>query len=81
MGRAYQIVRRNTLLRESTPVLLMQRYKIGQVLGEGAFGTVCEAVNVESGELVGLKRLRATACTTNEYGANLPSRGRVPMRC
>ena len=44
----------------------MDRYKIVCELGDGAFGTVLKGENVETGELVAIKRLKKLYPTWDE---------------
>lgn len=39
------------------PPLLEHKYRLEQVIGEGSYGVVCSAVNVETGEKVAVKRI------------------------
>lgn len=36
----------------------MQKYKLGNKLGDGSFGTVSKALNEETGQLVAIKRMK-----------------------
>lgn len=39
------------------PPLLEHKYRLEQVIGEGSYGVVCSAVNLETGEKVAVKRI------------------------
>lgn len=39
------------------PPLIQHRYRVEEVIGEGSYGVVCSAVNVETGERVAVKRI------------------------
>lgn len=36
----------------------MQKYKVGNKLGDGSFGTVCKALNEQTGQVVAVKRMK-----------------------
>lgn len=36
----------------------MEKYKISRVLGDGAFGTVFQAVNTKTNEVVAIKKIK-----------------------
>lgn len=39
----------------------MQKYKVGNKLGDGSFGTVSKGINEQTGQVVAIKRMK------NEY--------------
>jgi len=36
----------------------MEKYKIGDLLGDGSFGSVYRAVNVNTGQVVAIKKMK-----------------------
>ena len=36
----------------------MEKYKVGKALGDGTFGAVTKAVNVETGHVVAIKKMK-----------------------
>ncbi len=36
----------------------MEKYKLGNKLGDGSFGTVVKALNEQTGQLVAVKRMK-----------------------
>ena len=43
-----------------TPTVLVNRFKIQKFVGDGTFGNVYKASNIETGEIVAIKKVKET---------------------
>lgn len=44
----------------------MEKYKIGKTLGDGTFGQVFEALNIQTGQIVAIKKMKRKSVSWDE---------------